>query len=99
MLFTKALPLLWLPLLKKGNSDTQERQKLISQFLHLFGLKRLKNLTADREFIGERWLEWLLEQGINPYLRIKKNTLITKTTNPYLCCRNSRTCRWERSGV
>ena len=42
-----------------GNSDTQERRVLISQFLHLFGLKRFKYLTADREFIGEQWLEWL----------------------------------------
>lgn len=76
-----AIPVLWLPLPKKGNSDTQERQVLISRFLHLFGLKRLQYLTADREFIGEQWLEWLLEQGINPYLRIKKNTLIRYKDN------------------
>ena len=76
-----AVPLLWMPLPKKGNSDTQERQALISQFLRLFGLKRLKYLTADREFIGEQWLEWLLAQGITPCLRIKKSTLIQYKDN------------------
>ena len=72
-----AIPLLWIPLNKKGNSDTAERKELLSLFLRLFGLKKVNYLTADREFVGEEWLKWLLEQKIGVCLRIKKDTLIT----------------------
>ena len=72
-----AVPLLWTPLDKKGNSDTQERQDLMRRFIKLFGTHRIKSLTADREFIGIKWLAWLLEENIPICIRIKKNTLIT----------------------
>ena len=72
-----AIALLWIPLNKKGNSDTQERKQLLTLFIRLFGLGKIKYLTADREFIGEEWLQWLLEQKIDFHLRIRKNTLIT----------------------
>lgn len=72
-----AIPLFWIPLNKKGNSDTVERKELLSLFLRLFGKGKVKYLTADREFVGEEWLKWLLEQKIGICLRIKKNTLVT----------------------
>jgi len=71
-----AVPLLWIPLNKKGHSDTQERQQLIDKFLNLFGRERIQYLTADREFIGAEWLKGLQDSGIRLCLRIKKNTLI-----------------------
>ncbi len=71
-----AVPLLWMPLNKKGNSDTAERIKLIKRFIALFGREQISYLTADREFIGEEWLSWLLEMQIPINLRIKKNTLL-----------------------
>ncbi|MEM1009544.1 MAG: IS4 family transposase [Myxococcota bacterium] len=74
---TAAVPLLWMLLTKKGNSNTTERIRLMTRFIKLFGVQRIASLTADREFVGEQWLTWLLEQRIPFHLRIKKNTVFT----------------------
>lgn len=71
-----AIPLFWIPLNKKGNSNTAERKELLSIFLRVFGSEKINYLTADREFVGEEWLKWLLEQRIGICLRIKKDTQI-----------------------
>ncbi len=33
------------------------------------------NVFADREFIGEQWFTWLIEQDINFCIRVKKTSL------------------------
>ncbi len=71
-----AIPVLWTILEKKGNSNTPERQAIISQFVALFGLESILYLTADREFIGKTWFEWLIEQGIDFRIRIRENSQI-----------------------
>ena len=72
-----AVPLLWMPLNKKGNSDTAERIELLERFLTLFGRARIEYVTADREFIGGEWFQWLIAEGIGFCIRIRKNTLLT----------------------
>ena len=68
-----AIPLLWKFLTKeedgvnigkRGNSDTKERKELIESFIKIFGKERIKVLTADREFIGKDWFEWLIQEDI-----------------------------------
>jgi hypothetical protein len=54
---------------KTGNSNTQERIKLLKRFIKLFGSKSCKNLFADREFAGEDFLKWLEKEEI-PYCPI-----------------------------
>jgi hypothetical protein len=71
-----AFPVLWTVLEKKGNSNTQERIAIISQFIALFGVHRIAYLTADREFIGKRWFRWLQGQKIDFRIRIKENTRV-----------------------
>jgi len=71
-----AVPLLWIHLNKKGNSDTAERIELLERFLTLFGRERIAYVTADREFIGGEWIRWLIGQGIGFSIRIRKNTLL-----------------------
>jgi len=80
-----AIPLLWKFLTKeedgehigkKGNSDTKERQELIEHFIRLFGKERIKALTADREFIGEQWFKWLIQEDIPFVIRIRNNISI-----------------------
>ena len=53
-----------LPLNKRGNSNTRERIALMKRFIHRFGQHRIKGLLADREFIGDAWIGWLIEQRI-----------------------------------
>lgn len=69
-----AFPLLWSILDKKGSSNTQERTTLFNQFLELFGDRALSCLTADREFVGTVWLEYLLKEPRTPFrIRIREN--------------------------
>jgi hypothetical protein len=72
-----AIPILWSILEKKGNSNTLERQAIINQFVALFGADCILYLTADREFIGKTWFEWLIKQGIDFRIRIRQNSQIS----------------------
>ena len=68
-----AFPLLWITLAKRGNSNTQERIKLMEKFIKLFGVDRIQTLTADREFVGLKWFNWLIENTIPFSIRIRNN--------------------------
>jgi hypothetical protein len=68
-----AFPLMFKMLDKRGNSDMQERIDLIKQYVELFGKHTIDCLLADREFIGDRWLQFLNEVGIRYYIRIRNN--------------------------
>ena len=71
-----AIPLMWTLLDKKGNSNTAERIELMDRFIKLFGAERIDYLTADREFIGGKWIQYLKDKQISFRIRIKKDTII-----------------------
>lgn len=75
----RAIPVCWMMLNKKGNSNTQERIQLISRFIHLFGVDRIEVLLADREFVGGDWFRWLREQGVPFNIRIKQDAITTNS--------------------
>lgn len=68
-----AFPLLFTMLDKRGNSNSQERIELINRFIHLFGKEAIGSVVADREFVGERWLEFLNRNKIRYHIRIRNN--------------------------
>ncbi|MCC9043994.1 IS4 family transposase [Myroides sp. M-43] len=68
-----AFPLIFKMLDKKGNSNTNERKELINDFIEWFGKDCIECLLADREFIGERWIEYLNNERIRYYIRIRNN--------------------------
>ena len=70
------IPLVWSLLPKKGNSNTQERELVLNQFIGLFGIKSIASFMADREFIGEQWFEKLIISKIPFHIRIKANMKI-----------------------
>ncbi|QIC62573.1 IS4 family transposase [Acinetobacter schindleri] len=72
-----AIPIVWTLLNKRGNSDTKERIALIQRFISIFGKDRIVNVFTDREFIGEKWITWLIENDINFCIRVKKNFIVT----------------------
>jgi hypothetical protein len=51
---------------KKGNSNTDERIDLLGEFLLAFPGVQVTDLTADREFLGQEWFEYLLEHSKLP---------------------------------
>jgi len=76
-----AFPILMLMLDKRGNSDTLERIKIIDRYIKLFGRETIDYLLADREFVGERWIEYLNGQKIRYYIRIRENFYIENPRN------------------
>ncbi len=69
-----AIPVYWLPLNKRGNSNWRERIVLMKRFISQFGQDRVKGLLADREFIGDKWMGWLIEEKIPFNIRIRNNS-------------------------
>lgn len=68
-----AFPLMFRMLDKRGNSSTAERIALIQDFINWFGKDCIDCLLADREFIGEQWLDFLNTNSIRYYIRIRNN--------------------------
>ncbi|MCK5356274.1 MAG: IS4 family transposase, partial [Methyloprofundus sp.] len=48
-----AIPVYWLPLNKRRNSNWREQIVLMNRFISQFGRVRIKGLLADREFHGK----------------------------------------------
>lgn len=72
-----AYPIVWFALDKAGNSNTEERILIMELFLTLFGKEQIATLVADREFVGKKWLEWLVQENIPYQLRVKENFQVT----------------------
>lgn len=68
-----AFPLMFSMLNKRGNSNMQERMDLIKKYLDWFGQDTVDCLLADREFIGDEWLEFLNFHEIRYHIRIRNN--------------------------
>ena len=68
-----AFPILFKLLDKRGNSNCGERIEIMERFLRLFGRESIACLVADREFIGEEWVKWLNDWGIEYHIRVKEN--------------------------
>ena len=82
-----AIPLMWKFLTKeengefigkRGNSNYRERKELMQRFIKLFGVEKIETFTADREFIGKEWFEWLNKNNIPYIIRIRNNALTDK---------------------
>lgn len=71
-----AVPLLWKELSKKGNSHTCERIDLLDTLFNVLPGLRIRSLAADREFVGEHWIDYLMKNKIPFYIRIKGNRLV-----------------------
>jgi hypothetical protein len=66
-----ALPVSWALLPKRGNSNRQERKKLLNQYIEFFGTASIDSFMANREFIGGNWFEELIQCQIPFYSRIR----------------------------
>jgi hypothetical protein len=55
-----AFPVLWWLLDKQGNSNSDERMRFMETFAKRFPTAVVKYLCADREFIGQAWVRYLL---------------------------------------
>lgn len=68
---------------KSGNSNAEDRIKLLKSVVEIVGLERISLLVMDREFVGNKWLHWLKKKKIAFCVRVPKHhkiTLIDGTT-------------------
>lgn len=71
-----AIPLVWEVFDKKGNSNTQERQDIMQRLFDVVGKENIDCVLGDREFIGDKWLQFLAENKIPFILRIRNNMYV-----------------------
>ena len=71
-----SIPLAYQALQKPGNSNTDERKHLLTEVLSYFD-PGVCCLVADREFIGQAWFDFLLEQPVDFVIRLRGNTCLT----------------------
>ena len=76
-----AFPILISMLDKRGNSHTQERIEMIERYIRLFGNETIDCLLADREFVGEKWVNYLNNSKIRYYIRIRENFYVDNPRN------------------
>ena len=67
------VPLMWSFLNHPGNSSTPHRIGLIQRYLRVFGASSIKALLADREFIGDEWLSYLVESNVPFVIRLRED--------------------------
>jgi hypothetical protein len=73
-----AFPVVYFLLDQRGNSNTDERIDFIQEFFSLFEQPSIAFLTADREFIGKAWLDYLLHRPKLPFrIRIRESELLS----------------------
>lgn len=70
------MPIYWIQLNKRGNSNTDDRKVLIKGLKNLIEKagKTIKGsiLLADREFIGQAWFEYLLSEHLSFVIRLRE---------------------------
>ena len=71
-----AIPLAYQSLQKPGNSNTDERKRLLSQ-VWTYLEAHVCCVVADREFIGRAWFAFLLAQPVDFVIRLRGNTCLT----------------------
>jgi len=76
-----AFPLMFHIMPKFGNSCMQERINIMDRFIRLFGSDSIECLLADREFVGDKWLEYLNRLDIEYHIRIRENFWVEKQDN------------------
>lgn len=91
------VPLMWTMLSHPGNSTTAQRIALMRRYLAFFDVKTVRMLLADREFIGQEWMAFLVEKGIPFAIRMKEDQIVRTEDGRGLSLRSllSR-CKGER---
>lgn len=78
------IPVCWTVLKKGGTSSTKDRTKILKRVIKAIGSEKIRVLLAEREFIGEEWFRFLIEQKIPFIIRIKRNSMVEGIRQGYL---------------
>lgn len=73
------VPLMWTMLDHAGNSTTAQRIALMERYLRHFDGSTVRMLMADREFIGQEWMAFLVDRKIPFAIRMKEDQVLRTT--------------------
>ncbi len=76
-----AIPLVWMMLNKRGQSNQTERIELLGKLLSYLNNEqknRIRYLLMDREFGANKWLTYLRQQPFDLIIRVRKDAKIRK---------------------
>ena len=79
-----AIPLVWMLLNKRGQSNQTERITLLQRLLNSLSQaqkNRIHYILMDREFAAKEWLAYLKKQSFHFVIRIRKDAKIRKPAN------------------
>lgn len=72
------VPIYFKSIAKKGCSFTRQRISVIKSILQVIDVANIKSFSADREFMGREWFNYLIEKEIPFVIRIKKDTRVKR---------------------
>ena len=64
---------------RSGNSSAADRIALLQLCVQLLGKDRIGLVLGDREFVGQKWLKWLQDNGLNFVMRLPRHHQLTGT--------------------
>lgn len=76
-----AIPLIWMMLNKRGQSNQAERIEILGRLLSYLDTEqknRIRYLLMDREFAANQWLSYLHKQPFYIIIRIRKDAKVRK---------------------
>ncbi len=62
---------------RSGNSNAAQRIAVLAVCVAVLGRGRIGLVLGDREFVGQVWLKWLRDNGLNFVMRLPKHHLLT----------------------
>ena len=77
-----SIPFFWSVLDLEGNSCTDDRIFLLKRVLRKIPQDRILAVVADREFIGQEWFSYLINESIPFIIRVKKSYKVFKLDLP-----------------
>jgi hypothetical protein len=81
--FGIGIPIFWTVLNSGGSSGAEDRMTLMRKVIKILGVENIEVLLADREFIGEPWFRFLIEEKIPFIIRVKQNFLVKGVRDSY----------------
>lgn len=79
-----AIPVFWQLLNKAGNASAKEHISILQRFVRKLGKHCILGVLGDREFASGKLFQWLIENKIPFYIRIKDNSVV--------CVRKNKLC-------
>jgi len=81
--FGIGIPIFWTVLNSGGSSGAEDRMNLMRKVIKVLGVENIEVLLADREFIGEPWFRFLIEEKVPFTIRVKQNFLVKGIRDDY----------------